>query len=271
MKKTIASIVTLLTIVLLPTQSIFALSINTSAAAKLNSEKVGMSAEVKASTTGIRITNGKDRATKEIDRRVKSLTDLTVKISNAKRLSVSQKSSLTASIQTEVTSLNTLMTKINADVDIATLKVDIASITKSYRVYMVIMPQARIAIAGDSLGTTVDTMTQVGTKFQTRIASLDAAGKNTTDLKTWYADYSAKLVSANTEIAAAINGTATLKADNGDKTVMQANAKAFADARAKIKAAQSDIKAARADAEKIVKALKALNVSVTATTTANVQ
>src|SRR5690242_2276480 len=66
-----------------------------------------------------RLTNAlerlKGKADKEIDRRVTGLTHLVDVINKIKRLSTDQKTSLAAQVQEQITSLNTLKTKIDAD------------------------------------------------------------------------------------------------------------------------------------------------------------
>src|ERR1035437_2225976 len=81
------------------------------------------------------VQNLKSRADSEITRRISSLTELISKINTLKKLSVTDKSSFVSKLQTEINSLNTLKTKIDADTDLVTLRTDVASIIQSYRVY----------------------------------------------------------------------------------------------------------------------------------------
>ena len=133
---------------------------------------------------------------------------------------------------------------------------------------MLILPQAHIAATADSIVTTTDTMATLGLKLQSRIAALQAAGKNTTTMTTLLADFNAKIADAKVQATAAMTAVASLTPDNGDKVMKENNTKAFATAKTDIKTAQTDLKAAREDASKIVISLKANGeVKVHATST----
>jgi uncharacterized protein (UPF0305 family) len=206
----------------------------------------------------------KERAVAEIDRRIDSMNKLTTRIDAMKRVSDSSKASIKATVKAEIDALTTLKAKIQADTDEATLKADIASITKGYRIYMLVMPQLSILSGADRLTTTAELMTTLGSKLETRINEAKASGKDVTALTTAYADMQTQISEAKANAAAAITLSASLKPDNGDKTVQDANRKALTDARAKLKAGHDDLKAARKDVETIIKGLKALNVDVKA-------
>lgn len=204
----------------------------------------------------------KARATAEIDRRVASLNKLEARVTAMVRVSDATKASLKATIDAQIKVLTDLKAKIAADTDEATLKADIQSITKSYRIYMLVMPQGTILAAADRVATTADLMTTLDTKLDARITDAATAGKDVTALKSASVDLKAKLEVAKTAAADAVTLSATLKPDNGDATIMASNKKAMDDARAKIKVAQDALKAARKDAETIVKGLKDFNIKV---------
>lgn len=215
-----------------------------------------------------RLATSKEHADKEIDRRIKKMTEVKEKINALERLSANEKASLVGTLQTEIANLTTLKAKIDADTGTTILKTDIQSISKSYRIYMLILPQAHIAATADSIVTTTDTMATLGLKLQSRIAALQAAGKNTTTMTTLLADFNAKIADAKVQATAAMTAVASLTPDNGDKVMKENNTKAFATAKTDIKTAQTDLKAAREDASKIVISLKANGeVKVHATST----
>jgi DNA repair exonuclease SbcCD ATPase subunit len=199
------------------------------------------------------------KADQEIARRVTSLNALSARIQAMKKVSDTQKSNLASTIQSQISILNTLKTKIDADTDLATVRTDVQSITKSYRIFMLVIPQGAVTAAADRALTITDTMTVIGTKLQTRISDAQTAGKNVASLSTLLTDYNAKISDAKTQAQAAINEVAALTPDNGDQTKMQSNTAALKDARAKIQAAQKDIVAAQKDARDIEKGLKAFS------------
>ena len=206
-------------------------------------------------------------ANKEIDRRTAALDALSARVQAMKHITDSDKTSLEGMITAEASNLAALKTTIAADTDLTTLKADIQSITKSYRIFMLIIPRGHIIAAADRVNDVAGAMGDVGTKLQTRITAAQAAGNDVATLNTALTDLTAKLTDAKTNAAAAIAEISGLTPDNGDQAVMNANTAALRDARKKINAAQADIKAARQDAQTIIKGLKAMKQSGTATTT----
>jgi hypothetical protein len=221
-----------------------------------------VNAHVGSTTAGIsleaRITNGRNRADQEIKRRVDALTELSTRISNMKHVPDSDKASLSASIQNQISDLASLQTKIDADTDLATLKTDIQSITKSYRIFLLVLPQSRITAAGDRIADVAASLATLAGKLQARIS---ATTGDTTALSASLADMNAKVADATTQSAAAIAEVTPLAPDNGNATVQASNTAALKDARTKIEASMKDLIAARKDAGDIVKGLKELSKS----------
>jgi len=207
------------------------------------------------------------KADKEISSRIEALNKLAARIQEIKNLTDADKSTLAGEIQTQITTLNTLKSKIDADTDAAALKTDMASITVDYRIYALVIPQAQIVAAADRLKTIALDISIVGNKLQTRIASAQTAGSNVTALQTSLTDMQAKITDAQTQAQTAVTAVATLVPDQGDSTKSAANASALKDARAALKAGQADIVAARKDANAIVKGLRAFKPKGTASST----
>ena len=216
-----------------------------------------------------RIEQIKTAANKEIDRRTASLNDLSTRIGEMKHESDASKASLTTMIQGQLTEMATIKAKIAADTDLTTLKTDVQSITKSYRIYMLIIPSARIDAAADRIMTIADEITAIGVKLQTRITAAGAAGNDVSKLTAALTDMNAKLADAKVQAQAAIAGIAGLTPDGGDKTKMDANNAALKAAHEKIKAGEADLKAARADIKTIVQGLKATKSTATTTSVTN--
>src|SRR5579872_6107659 len=91
--------------------------------------------QIQAQVVQTRQTNLKTRADNEITRRITALNDLITRINGFTRLTADQKSSFVTQIQTEINTLTSLKTKIDADTDTATLKTDVQSIVAEYRVF----------------------------------------------------------------------------------------------------------------------------------------
>ena len=234
---------------------------DTSVGAGVNT--TGTSVNVDASLA-TRIEIGKNRANQEIDRRITALTSLETRVNAMSRVSTSMKATISSGIQGQITLLTNLKTKIASDSDIATLKTDIQSITNSYRIFVLIIPQGHIAATVDAINTTDDLMTTFQSKLQTRLDAAQTAGNDTTAEATLLADMNAKIAQSKVLAQAAIDLTANLKPDNGDQTVLQSNNLALKAGREKLKVARADLQAARSDAQKILVALKGMKVDANA-------
>ena len=235
---------------------------------------VGARAQVGSSTVqaavDAHITTAKDRADQEIDRRVAKLNDLTTQVQAMIKVSDAEKANLAGAIQAQINDLTTLKTKIDADTDTATLKTDVQSITKGYRIYVLVMPQAMIEVAADKLQTTASLFTDFSAKLQTRIAEGQAAGKDTSSATSQLNDMNAKVADVNVQMSAAVSHVSGLQPDNGDKTVQASNTAALQKARADLKVAQADLVAARKDAHAIVQVIQSWHLDASATASSSV-
>lgn len=202
-------------------------------------------------------TDLKSRGDEELTRRITALNGLIIKINGFKKLSDSQKSTFTSNVQTEITTLTTLKTKIDGDTDVTTLKTDVQSIVTSYRVFALYMPQINILTAADRILTTTDTLTALVSKLQTRITEAQTKGKNVTLLTASLTDMQNKIADAKTQAQNAINSVTPLTPAGypGNKTTLIA-------ARGMITAALTDLEGknggigAKQDAQSIIQGLK---------------
>jgi chromosome segregation ATPase len=211
-----------------------------------------------------RITDAKDHANREIDRRVASLSALKTRIASITRISANDATVLTTSLDAQISALNSLKGKIASDSTVETLKVDIESIKTSHRIYALVMPQIAITASAERIAGIASAFDQIAATLE---AQINAQAQARADLTAALTDLKAKIADANAKIQAAINGIKDLKADAGDKGTQKSNLAALKDAQAKIKVAQQDIVAARKDAGTIKAGLDA-SASVTATTSA---
>ncbi len=244
-------------ITMLIASPVAALDINANAAASASTSPGTV--QISAATQA-RMTTAQEHGDKEIDRRVTALTELKTRIQGMAKLAGQVKDTISSSIDAQINTLAQLKAKIDADTELATLKIDIKSITESYRIYMLVIPQGHITVAADRIKTTADVGSALHDKLSARIDAAGTAGKDVTALKTTLTDMQAKIADANAQADAAVTLVATLTPDNGDKEKQTANNQALKDARAKIKAAMQDLIAARKDAGSIVKALAAFNL-----------
>jgi len=224
-----------------------------------------------ATALAARIKNITSRADQEITRRINALDALSTRVNAMVRLSATDKSDLSSSIAAQITAMNTLQSQIAADAaanNTSSLKTDVQSITSSYRIFMLVLPQGTIEAASDRVLTIVGIMNDLSAKFSTRISAAQSAGNNVAAAQAALTDFNARVADASTQATAAASEVSSLVPDNGNATVMASNTAALKDAHSKIQTAQKDFVAARADAETIIKALEAFKVSVATTTAA---
>ena len=216
-----------------------------------------------ATNAAVRIKKSIQNSDTAITQRINKLNALVTRLNSMKNLSDTEKSTLATSLQNEVSQLTTLKAKIDADTVAATLKTDVQSITKSYRIYALVLPQASIAAASDRVLTIVGLMSGVQTKLQTRIAQLPSTD-NTTAIQTAMSDIAAKLADATTQANAAVTGTAPLVPDQGVQATATANSASLKDARSKIQTATADLKTARQDFTTVAQSIKGLGNNTSA-------
>jgi len=270
----IASVVATATLVFGAALPAFAIALGASvglSASAAASGTVGVSAGAQLKAT--LITRAQDRADQEITRRLNALNSLSARVNEMQKLSTDEKSGLSATIQSQIGDMNTLEAQIATDASAnstSSLKADIQAITKSYRIFMLVIPQGAISAASDRVMTIVGMMTTLSGNLQTRITAAQTAGSNMSVSVSALADLNAKIADANTQAQAAVTETAGLQPDNGVQAVMQSNTAALKDARSKIQTAQQDLTAARKDAGTIVKVLIALKDSASAGSTTTV-
>jgi hypothetical protein len=237
---------------------------NVNAAVGGNGASAGVAVSLDAT-----LLRGRDRGDQEIDRRNQNLADAAAHIAAMKNLSETDKASIAATVTNNVNALTALKAKIDADTDAETLKTDLQSITGSYRVYALLMPQLRIIVASDRIVTVAGEMQAFGEKLNARIIAAESAGADMTAAKASLADLAAKISDAQAQAQASVTAVATLQPDEGDTTKMAANIKALQSARATVVAGQKDLIAARADAQAIILAVKGMPLEAKASATAS--
>jgi len=210
------------------------------------------------------------RADQEIARRIAALNTLSARVNAMTKIASSSQSALSANIATQVTAMNTLQAQIASDIAAgatSSLKADIQSITKSYRIFALIIPQGAIEAAADRVLDIAGMMTALAGQLQTRITAAQNADATMSAEIFALADLNAKVADVNTQVNVGVSEIANLQPDNGNATIQASNTAALKDARTKVQIAQQDLTAARKDAGTIVKALVSLKVSGSATAT----
>lgn len=203
-----------------------------------------------------RMEKGKSKGDKEVTVRIDALNKLLARINGFKNVSAEGKAALTTSLQAEISAMMDLKARIDTNTSTSSIRDDVKSIGKDYRIFALIIPQAQMAAAADRVGTIVTSINTVVGKLQTRV-SANATLKTNATILADIADISAKTADANVQAQTAVSATANLQPDKGDKTVMASNLAKLKDAHAQIQAAQKDLQIAQKDLKDIVSIVKA--------------
>lgn len=236
--------------------------------------KIEARKEAKATTTpSKRLSDGKEKANREIDRRIESLNNLLRRVNAMERLSEAQKKTLAASIQAEIAFLTDLKAKITGETDIEKLREHLQSVKKSHRIYALIMPQAHILATAERVLRLADEMEKFQVKLETRIAEAKSRGEDASKMEEALKDFKENIALAELKAKAAIDKVVALRPDEGSESKLQENKKALKDARVDLRDAEKALRAARKNAEAIVKGIKSFlkekkqHATTTATTT----
>lgn len=204
--------------------------------------------DAKGKTQSGTVNKAKERANEEIARRIENLTKFSTEISKMKHISTDDQSALKTTLDTQISSLTALQAKIAADEATSTLRSDIQSISKSYRIYALVIPQSAILAAADRILEIAAQMEKLNTRLSERVKANGSTGNLTAMLS----DFNAKIADAKVQANAAIALVLDLKPDNGDEAILKSNMSALKDAKVKVQLGQKDLQAAREDARKIV-------------------
>jgi len=208
---------------------------------------------------GNTLTRLKEKATKEIERRITSLTKLVEKIKSFKRLSSTQITDLTASVQAEITKLTTLKATILGQTDITALRTNVQSIVNSYRIYVLYIPKISIIANADKiLNLAEGEMKTLTAKLQLRIDEAAKNGYSITELQTIMSQRQAKLTDAIAKANGAIAKVIPLTPDKwpANKTELQ-------EARDMLQIARKDLNDAQKLANQVREKLKSFKLSGT--------
>ncbi len=154
-----------------------------------------------ATNQSLRLSKIKERGDKLITNRINQLNRLLNRISNDKRLSAQEKTSLSSDIQADINGLTTLKAKIDADTDVDTAKADAKQIITNYYIYKIFVPKIRLLITIDNLQTLSTNMGQFTPEIQNLINTLKTQGKDVSNLQALLDDINSQLQTINTSLS----------------------------------------------------------------------
>lgn len=189
----------------------------------------------------------------EINRRLATLADLSAKVAASKAMAGSDASALATEIAAEKSGLTALRTRMDSETALLALRADLVRIVTDYRVYVLVVPQVNLTIGSDVVLAAQSRFGQIGTALAARIASAQAAGKDTTAAQS-------ALDAMNASVAAARALVTSLPAKLLALTPAQFNAGTAGPvlnaARTALAHARDDLKAATTDARACLAALR---------------
>lgn len=180
----------------------------------------------------------RDRCLHAVDRRLDRLERADERIRGAKHLTDAHRTVLTDQLTATADSLTRLRDKISGESGDA-LKQDCRSVAVDHRVYVLVLPRARLVAAGDAELAAVDKFADVVTRFEEAIDKAASAGKDVTEER-------ADLGSMRTYVESAQDGASGIASSildltpadwNDDHTVLDPARKAAVDARLDLRSA----------------------------------
>ena len=183
----------------------------------------------------------------DTSKRITSLTAAITRITAAKGLTDADRTTILGTLNTDLTGMKTLATRIAADTTIEQARADVRSIFTQYRVYAVALPQARIAAEADRLtGMTIPRLQAAASRLASKVSASGNSGAQSE-----LADLNTQISTAQGDVSGlAAAALAVTPSDyNGDHSAMTA-------LRSKAKAAAAAVKQAAQDAKSIRQSLK---------------
>lgn len=229
-------------------------SATTAVGASSNSAtSTGSSSSLSATTQQQHLTNIKTKGAAEITRRLTSLNTVLSKINTATKLSSSDKTTSIDEVNTEITGLRTLQTQLSADTTLTSAISDAQSIISEYRVYVLVLPKIWLVKTADDQQVTQANLTTLAGKLQSRLTAEKTAGKDITTLQN-------DLNDMNIQITDSQKISPVVEADviklqpsdyNSDHTILAGDA-------SQLSIAHGDNVAASTDAKNIITGLESL-------------
>jgi hypothetical protein len=187
-----------------------------------------------------------------IDLRLASLSALKIAISGATNLSSSDRSTLSALDASDISGLTALKTKTNAETTVAAVKADGHAMIVDYRIYMLVVPKVRFAIASDQEIAVLAKLQSAHDKLASIAATLSGQGKDVSSEQAELTDMAGKISAATSTLSGKASGLLAVQ-PSPDASTMTA---AVAPVRTAVRGARADIKIALADAKTAAAGLK---------------
>lgn len=201
---------------------------------------------------GAALTALKARAATAVTTRVNALDSAVTRVNSNRFLTSSDKTTLLNTLNSDLSGLQQLGPKIQADTTLAAAQADYRTIFTNYRVFALALPQVHFAAAADDLtGTVVPHLTDAQTRLQKLLSGPDQS-KNSASVQAAMADLS-KQISAITSATNSLSSTVL----GYTPSQWDANRQLLTPARQALTGARSAARTARQDVKTVVEAIKA--------------
>jgi hypothetical protein len=225
------------------------------AAAVATALTLGLAAPASAQETPASLDQLKARAAEQVSERLAHLDTLDGAVAGAPA-DCGHNAELRSQLAADKAGLTALDATIQAETDRAAAVAEYKQIFTHYRIYWLETPKAREVVACDRITDAAAKLTALQAKIQGRVDEAEASGKDVTAAQTALDDMGAGIASATTAANQADDSVIGLRADMGDRSVLDANKAALQAGRASLRSAFADLQAARQDARAAVDALK---------------
>jgi hypothetical protein len=211
----------------------------------------GLAAAASAQTSGSGLADVKAKASAAISTRLTSLNTAVMAVNSNKWLTSTDKSTALQILNNDISGLTALGQKIQGDTTYAQAVADYKTIFTGYRVYLLALPQIRLAAASDDLSAgVVPRLTDAQKRLENLLDGKDK-DKNNSTIEAAMADL-AKQIQAITQETNGLSATVLAFTP----AEYNANTSILSPARTAIRTARADAQTARQDIRTVVGALR---------------
>ena len=149
-----------------------------------------------ATEQATRIATLKTKGDVEISRRLTALADAKGKIQNLTTLTQDDQNALNTEVTNDMTKLKSLRTTLDSETTLTGARTDVQSIISDYRVYVLVLPVARLVEAIDKLTDVENKLTTLQAKIQGGADKEQSGGKNVTAIQKSVSDMQSQINAA---------------------------------------------------------------------------
>jgi hypothetical protein len=189
-----------------------------------------------------------------IELRLKTLSALKIAISGATNLTSTDRSTLSGIAAHDISGLTALKARTDAETTVAAVKLDGRSMIDDFRIYMLVVPKVRFAIASDQETVVIAKLQTAHDKLASIATALAGQGKDVASEQGELSDLASQISTATSTLSGKASGLLAVQ-PSPDAAAMTS---AVAPVRSAVRGARTDIKAGLADAKKAAAGLKAV-------------